>query len=383
MKKIYISVLAMSLLGFISCDDGMDIHKQYVEDGEIVYAPKVDSMVFRAGKGRILFQGWLINSPNVKTIEVYWNDGVGHRSIPVPASVSDTIVVEDTIPDMGEQSYAFEVQTTDSRGNSSLKTTGSGISYGALFRSTLNQRRVDVGSPVEVGTDIHIKIPWGIAAENQVQTEIRYTKLSGVDTTIAASPVDALTTITDATLGSTFEYRSVFRPEPDAVDTFSLGWESVTIDPVILFDKTNWEVIEWSGQNSGYRATTIIDGIDNNSNSYWHSEWSPAAPPPHWAIIDMKTPKDITQIVTYRASGRVGAKTVQYFVSDDPDPTAATWVQIGNDIVFPNNAVPQMLTTYIPSPDPANRKRYLKIYLPDSNEGVYIQIAEIYVYRSY
>ncbi|GHT64533.1 hypothetical protein AGMMS50239_22430 [Bacteroidia bacterium] len=384
MKKIYISVLAMSLLGFISCDNVMDIHKQYVEDGETVYAPRVDSMVFKAGEGRVLFQCWLVNSPNVKTVNVYWNDGLNKHSITVPSSTSDTVLVEDFIPDMGEQSYTFDVRTVDAYGHQSLKTTASGASYGVLFRSTLNQRRINGISINEVLSQI--QIPWGVAVENLVRSEIRYKTVGNETKIVRVNPTESLTSITDATDGSPFEYRSSFLPEPDAIDTFSLDWERMTIDPVVFFNQTSWEVIGWSDQDdvSPLPASTIIDGIDNNSGSYWHSDWSATKiPPPHWAVIDMKTPKNITQIVTYRALGRSGAKTVRYFVSDNPDPNAATWVQIGNDVVFPNNSSPQMLTTNIPSPDTANKRRYLKIYLPDSNNGQDIQIAEIYVYGNY
>lgn len=51
MKRIYgIVAFVVSVLSFVSCDDFMDVHKEYIEDGEIIYAPKPDTIGFIAGK---------------------------------------------------------------------------------------------------------------------------------------------------------------------------------------------------------------------------------------------------------------------------------------------------------------------------------------------
>ncbi|GHV69384.1 chitobiase [Bacteroidia bacterium] len=382
MKKSYISVLAigMSLLGFISCDNFMDVHKEYVEDGETIYSPKVDSISFRAGEGRILFQCRLVNSPNVKTVVVYWNGGLNKHPITVPSSTSDTVFVEDFLPDMGEKIYSFDVRTIDAYGHQSLETTGSGASYGALFRSSLDQRRIDVGRMVEVGTVIEIRIPWAAAAGNLVRREIRYTAVGSVPTVIKVSPSESLTTITDAADGSSFEYRSLFLPEPTAVDTFSLDWESLTIDPAIFFNRATWAVSVSDYQNTEGSIAALIDG---NLNSYWHSRYSnpDLADFPHWIIIDMTSVRDIRRLEIYRRNNMASIKTVQYFTGDDPAHDALTWAEIGR-VEFPSTVLPRMLTLDIPSPDPVNKKRYLKIVVPDSYSAV-AGIAEIYVYGSY
>ncbi len=55
MKRIYslLVFIACTLL-ITSCEDFMDVHKEYIEGGEIIYAPKPDSIAFIAGKERIL-----------------------------------------------------------------------------------------------------------------------------------------------------------------------------------------------------------------------------------------------------------------------------------------------------------------------------------------
>ncbi|GHT50167.1 chitobiase [Bacteroidia bacterium] len=384
-KKSSLLFIVLTALCVSSCENMMDVHQQFIEDGERIRAPKVHDMQFFAGENQILFRFMLKTSPNVTTVDVFWNDRADSLIIPVtPTTGLDTFKV--ILPNMAEKSYTFEVRTTDSYGHHSLVTTGVGTAYGTMYRKSLSNRRVGIGTMVEVGTNIQVRIPWGAASTNLVQNEIRYTAVGGAKQVIEVTRTDALTSISDAEAGSLFESRSWFLPDSVAIDTFKLAWDTLTIDPNIFFDRTSWEVLSVSDEqvSDGGGKVSLIDG---NLGTYWHSQTAaPAAVPPHWAIIDMKASKNITRIEIYRRTNNSDAKTVQYFVSDDPEPDPVlntTWVQIGSDVVFPNTASPQMLPTDIPSPNPANIRRYLKIYLPDSNRSPFTSIAEVYVFGRY
>jgi hypothetical protein len=56
---------------FFSCDGMMDTHQKYLEGGEKIYAPKVDSLVFHNGKGRAQVWFWLLESPNVRSVDIF------------------------------------------------------------------------------------------------------------------------------------------------------------------------------------------------------------------------------------------------------------------------------------------------------------------------
>ena len=142
MKRIYgLAAFIISILSITSCDDFMDIHKEYIEGGEIIYAPKPDSVSFIAGKGRILFNCRTYNAPNIRSIDVFWNDGLDSLIIPVELKTGyDSISV--ILDDMEEKSYTFNIQTTDNFGHKSLFLTDFGTSYGETFHSTLNDRRI-------------------------------------------------------------------------------------------------------------------------------------------------------------------------------------------------------------------------------------------------
>jgi hypothetical protein len=67
---------------------------------------------------------------------------------------------------------------------------------------------------------------------------------------------------------------------------------------------------------------------------------------------------------------------VQYFVGDDPDADAATWVKIAEGAFSSGDK----LTIDIPESVNTAQGRYLKLLLPDSNRDPFTSIAEVYVY---
>src|SRR5690606_3791113 len=112
MKQSYNIFMLFLAVFATSCESFMDIHEEYVKDGEIIYAPKADSIQFIAGKGRVQFAFWLKNAPNVKSIDLYWNSMSDSLITPVsPTTGLDSFYV--VVPDLPEGAYTFEVKTRD------------------------------------------------------------------------------------------------------------------------------------------------------------------------------------------------------------------------------------------------------------------------------
>jgi hypothetical protein len=374
MKKILNSIMILSALtAFASCDGMMDTHKEFIESGEIIYAPKMDSLTFIAGQGRIYFGFWLYNAPNVKTVDVYWNSRQDSLLIPVSASAErDSFFV--MLNNMQEQSYTFDVRTTDNFGHKSLWSTDFGNSYGSTYESTIANRRVREVKLSDKGGEV----VWFAGGEGLVRVEVRYTTNSGATATVFTSPDESTTLLPNAKGGSTFEYRSLFIPEEESVDTFALAWktEETAFPTIYLYDRSDWEVLAVSDETAsdGGGMHKLLDG---DHGTYWHSQWDGGnAPLPHWAVIDMTSSKRIIKIETYRRSGNTDTKTLQYFVGDNPDADAGTWVKIGEGAFTSGN----ILTIDIPSDVDTAKGRYLKLLLPDSNRDPFISIAEIYLY---
>lgn len=374
MKKIHFSLLILIALAFVAgCEEFTDIHQEYVEGGEIIYAPKTDSIAFIAGKERILFRFWLYNSPNVETVNLYWNNDLDSLVTAVTPStgLDSTDIV---LPAMAEKSYTFRVNTRDKYGHPSLTATDFGTAYGAIFQSSLVQRRVKAVSISDKGG----QISWYSAAENLVRNEIRYETNEGT-TKVVKMPASANAVLCPgAKTGSTFEFRSLYIPEEEAIDTFTVDWTTnPTPFPAIYeYDKSGWTVVSFSDQEAG-DGGGVNSLLDGNLNNWWHSQYENGGSTlPHWVVIDLTSSKRICRIDSWRRPWSGDAKTVQYFVSDDPNPAAASWVKIAEGVFTSGDK----LTIDIADPAITSQGRYLKLVLPDSNRAPHTSIAEITLY---
>lgn len=373
MKRIYsLAILVVFILSVTSCEDFMDIHKEYIEGGEIIYAPKPDSVNFIAGKGRVLFNCRTYNAPNVRSIDVYWNDGLDSLIIPVELKTGyDSISV--ILDNLEEKSYTFNIQATDNFGHKSLFMTDFGTSYGDTYQATLNDRLVEsLTLSDQEGT-----IKWYYAPQYLVRSEVRYVKKNGSQAIVKVPSTDDLVQLPDVKPGSTFEYRSLYIPEEVAIDTFATAWkEYETPFPAeYKYDRSSWEVLSVSdvSTSEGGGMATLIDG---DLSTYWQSAYEGGdAPLPHWAVIDMQTPKNISRVELYRRTGNKDTKSIELYVSDHPDANAAGWIQIGT-VVFEEGD-----SSSITIPGSIDMKgRYLKLLLSDSNREPYTSVAEVYVY---
>lgn len=364
MKNIlyFLFVLITSML--ISCENMMDKHIHWFEGGEKIYAPKVDSLMFLNGINRVLMQFWLLESPNLKSVDVFWNNDKDSIVIPVsPSTGRDSLTF--SIPLNEEKSYTFYVRTTDVFNNHSLKVPGSATSFGAIYKSSLVNRGVRSAQNNHSTTEIQ----WFGAPDFLFCTEVRYTDLNNERKTVRTFANESYTVCPLPKPGSLYEYRSLYCPE-NSIDTFYLDW--VQIKPLTKFDRSSWKILSVSDENPGYKSINVLDG---NLSTFWHSEWKPVAPLPHWLVIDMQNPKEITRIDTYRRKNNTHTRTVEYYINDNPDPYALTWEQIASGRFSSGDLMILNVSGKAPG-------QYLKILLPDTNSAgdTSTSIAEIEVF---
>jgi hypothetical protein len=340
----------------------MDVHQKYLEGGEKVYAPKVDSLYFFNGKKRVVMWFWLLESPNVRSVDIFWNNNADSLIIPVtPSAGLDSMEVY--IPLKAEKAYTFYVRTTDIFGNRSLSEMASATMYDSIYESVLENRGVKSAETTGSTTAIQ----WYAAADDYACSEVRYTDVNNEVRTVLAFATEQSTSCPDAKTGSTYEHRSLYLP-PNSIDTFFMEWTPIA--PLVKLDKSSWSVISWSDEQAddGGGAVVLING---NLDDFWHSQWRDPVPPlPHWAIIDMGATKEIIRINTYRRKNNSNTKSVWYYIGDDPDPDATTWTKIAEGTYDSGDLLSLRVSESVPG-------RYLKIYLPDSNNSPHTSIAEI------
>lgn len=228
MKNIYgLVVLILSVFSITSCEDFMDVHKEYIEGGEIIYAPKPDSVNFVAGKNRILFNCRTYNATNVHSIDVYWNNELDSLIIPIEMKTGyDSISV--ILDNLEEKSYTFNIRTTDNFGHKSLYVTDFGTSYGEIYQFRLSDRRIKTVSFSDGGGTAS----WYFAPENLVRSEIRYIKNDGSQSIVESPSAIDVVELPEIRPGSSIEYRSLFIPEVEAIDTFATAWKTYEVSLV-------------------------------------------------------------------------------------------------------------------------------------------------------
>ncbi len=363
---IYIFIICCVMTGAASCDKFTDVHKEFIKDGETVYAVKPDSVAFVSGKQRLKMRLWMVNGINVKEVVVSWNSGTDSLVVPVSFK-SGRDSMEVLLTNLEEKSYAFNIYSIDNFKNRSLIYTQFGAAYGSLYASTLVNRRVRQVSLTEAAAVIE----WFAGGEGMILNEIKYvSKFSGLDTVLRV-PGSSFSTSFNAKAGSAFQYRSLFIPQAASIDTFYTNWDNGQLPETYLFDRSLWKVLAVSDERAsdGGGMNTLIDG---NLDSYWHSQYDPHAPLPHWAVIDMASEKNISYFEVYRRKGNGDAKTAQLFVGNSADP-AGTWILAGEGVFTSGDKLTVTNSNQA-------KGRYLKLVLPDSYRAPFTAIAEIYVF---
>lgn len=151
-----------------------------------------------------------------------------------------------------------------------------------------------------------------------------------------------------------------------SIDTFYTSFQE---SKGYLFDKTEWEVIDFSTQHPG-GANLVTNAIDGNPGTRWHT-WVGHSQYPHFVTIDMGAEHTITIFELYRMTGDDRAcNTFQLLVSTDD----VTWKDMG---IFNFNRLIDDGQLYDISSHPT--ARYFK-FVGISGPQVYMVTGEISVY---
>jgi hypothetical protein len=215
--KSLLLLLAIGMAGIASCTK-MDDFKKYVKDGEISYTGRVDSLIIRSGRNRVLVQGLFISDRKITLCKIYWNSRQDSLIVPVTRKLAvDTL--KQYVSNLFEGSYNFEVITYDSQMHASIPVVKSGVKvYGNNYAASLvNMPVSDVSLENSTAT-----ITWGglDKTSGALYMDILYTNTSS-----AAARAKRLTNSATAQLlnykyRTTFDYRTVYLPDSLAIDTF-------------------------------------------------------------------------------------------------------------------------------------------------------------------
>ena len=222
-KKIIICSICMIAVAIIfSCSKMNDSYSGYIKDGEIIYTGKVDSIKTYPGNNRIQLSMLLISDPKIRTVKVFWNDSRDSAVQAIQRS-SGVDTVNFLLSPVAEGTYTFSIYTYDNAGHSSVRADMIGTVYGQSYINSLYNRALK--SAIYNGASKATLIWYGPSAQT-VGSQITYTDSLGAARNIFTPAKDTLTTLLNFKKGTSFNYRTLYKPVVNAIDTFYSNIES-------------------------------------------------------------------------------------------------------------------------------------------------------------
>lgn len=216
-------IISIVLLTAGGCSDMNSLHQSYLDEGEYIYAPKIDSCHVRPGNNREQLDLYFSTQRIVKGV-IYWNQKNDSSIVSFPALNKE--VFEVILPEMPEGDYTFELITYDKFGNSSLPLEIIGKVYGDDYIASLLNRSVEVSTEVNEEGVIKTILKWG-DAENTYGTHLKYTTIDDNEVEKIIPEEEQETILTDNKPGSTFSYSTAYKPTKLAIDLFYAYYKSV------------------------------------------------------------------------------------------------------------------------------------------------------------
>jgi hypothetical protein len=218
MKNKYLySIICVALLvsGIaISCSDINDMQREWLNQGETIYAGKVDSLKAHGGHNKIQLKALTHYARSIDKCVVTFGEEV--REFDWADIVDDkemTILFEN----MNEGTYHFKVQTFDKAGNGSLAEECIGYSYGDEFILTGLPKRIQ---SMTINPSF-IELYWN-ESEDAELVAVRYETSENTFNTVTL-PGNVITSrISDWKAGGKLEITTYVFPEKDAYEMIPL-----------------------------------------------------------------------------------------------------------------------------------------------------------------
>lgn len=269
------------------CSKMDDTYNGFIEDGEIRYSKTPDSISILPGNERAEIR-MTLSEPNIVMARVFWNDGRDSVEIQIQPS-SGSKVVKAIIDSIEEGSYTFTFFTYDSEGNRSVKSDTTGFIYGHFYESGLSNRAIQ-SSYIDLSTG-QSQIMWNDLTDSTiVGTEIRYKTPEGIERTVRSASVEQVVVIEDVPQGDSLLYRTLYKPVPEAIDTFFTSFETLHLKKkAMLLDKSRFSPYELPSDaptRSGYEISNIWDDdLTGKKSGSWESVDMPSFP--LWVTFDL------------------------------------------------------------------------------------------------
>ena len=258
---IFATVLLFASFVVGSCGKMDDTYREFLADGETVYVAKADSLKVRPGRERVELEWLVMSDPKVKRYKVYWNNRADSIERDLN-KVRDGDTVRFVIDNLPGGVYEFEVFQFGNVGESSVRSVAIGRAYDDNYEAYLPNRIVESAETTENG---ETTIRWS-KYSNPDMIGIDFSYISSLDkpVNIVIPPNELETTLLNLKSQSEVKYRTMFKPDTTAIDTFYSDYsgiiptEDVTANYLNNYRVPFARLDDWDGSRWGIVADWVV-----------------------------------------------------------------------------------------------------------------------------
>jgi hypothetical protein len=225
---IYLAIVTICFVGLFACSKMDDTYDDFISNGEIVYIAKVDSARVYPGNTRMDLSMLLTADPRISKVKVLWDAGGQTDSTEKAVQrTADIDTVRFSFNKLAEGTYTFYIYTYDKAGHRSVKTDVIGTVYGEKYIAQLVNRAIKSGTYDDISKTATVK--WFGVGTDVIGEEISYTDALGTlrkQFNKHEGAPDSVAVLPDFKKGNSFQFRTLYKPSPNAIDTFYSNYEN-------------------------------------------------------------------------------------------------------------------------------------------------------------
>lgn len=197
-----------------------DLHEAYLQQGETIYAAKVDSVAVGPGDRRVKLE-LFIKAQRVEEILIYWNQKKDCQKCEVGNKTGKFDVL---IENLEEDDYVFQIITKDKFGNPSLPVECVGKVLGENYKTGLVNRRITNIESLEGGG---FRLHFAAAVETAIKSIVLLVNGENEKLTYEVPVGESMLEIPDC---KEITYYTVYLPESNSPDVFDSSETTISLD---------------------------------------------------------------------------------------------------------------------------------------------------------
>lgn len=260
---LYIACIVFVAFLIHSCSDMNELHDVWLNEGEIVYGAKVDSVSANGGYEKIELE-MFVGDQRIETIRIYWNDYTDSLDVAVNNEIGKFVALLENIEEKG---YVFQMVSFDKHGNRSLPLEAVGKVYGSNYQQGLINRRITEVKAIAPG---HLELIWSGIVDDAVRCDLVYTNMDGETVVLPVPMSEQKTVIHGINMSKGLSYNTVFKPEENAIDEFVTESVEVELPSEFTVDKSKWQIVSLPTDFVGNCFEGSLQNLADGDPSTWY-----------------------------------------------------------------------------------------------------------------